>query len=77
MQFLTALPAPARHTNCSKHPRSVYWLVKGNMYLTGGTSASELTFDGLQEQSYDFSYGRRKFDPPNFHWDHRALRVRR
>jgi hypothetical protein len=47
------------------------------MYLTGGTSASELTFDGLQEQSYDFSYGRRKFDPPNFHWDHRALRVRR
>lgn len=59
-----------------KHPRPVYWHVKGKMYLTGGTSASDLTFDGLQEQSYDFSYGRRNLDPPDFPWDHRALCVR-
>ena len=61
----------------SKHPRPVYWHVKGNPYLTGGTSANDLTFDGLQEQSYDFSYGRRNLDPPDFPWDHRALCVRR
>ena len=60
----------------SRTARPVYWHVKGNVYLTGGTSASDLTFDGLQEQSYDCSYGRRNFDPPDFHWDHRALCVR-
>jgi len=60
----------------SKHPRPVYWHVKGRLYLTGGTSASDLSVDDLQEQSYDFSYGRRNFDPPDFPWDHRALCVR-
>lgn len=59
-----------------KSPRPVYWHVKGKIILTGGTQASDLTFDGQQEQSYDFSYGRRNFDPPDFRWDHRALCVR-
>jgi DNA-binding winged helix-turn-helix (wHTH) protein len=59
----------------SRHPRPIYWHVKGPLYLTGGTSASDLTFDTLQEQSYDFSYGRRNADPPDFPLDHRALCV--
>ena len=59
------------------NPRPVYWHVKGKIVLTGGAQASDLTFDGLREQSYDFSYGRRNEDSPDFRSDHRALCVRR
>jgi len=55
--------------------RPVYWHVKGNLRLTGGESASDLNGEG-SEQSYDFSFGRRNYDPTTFNGDHRALCVR-
>ena len=61
--------------------RPVYWHVKGNLHLTGGTAASNVTWltdqtpAGL-EQSYDFSFGRRNYDPTSFSADHRALCMR-
>jgi len=61
--------------------RPVYWHVKGNLHLTGGAAASNLTWLTEQtpaglEQSYDFSFGRRNYDPTNFNADHRALCMR-
>jgi DNA-binding winged helix-turn-helix (wHTH) protein len=61
--------------------RPVYWHVKGNIHLTGGETAGNLTVvtditPAGEEQSFDFSYGRRNFDPTDFSADHRALCVR-
>ena len=61
--------------------RPVYWHVKGNLHLTGGETAGNLTWltdltPAGEEQSYDFSYGRRNYDPTTFRADHRALCVR-
>jgi len=57
--------------------RPVYWHVKGNILLTGGESASNLESETKQEQSYDFSFGRRNYDAVDFLADHRALCMRR
>jgi DNA-binding winged helix-turn-helix (wHTH) protein len=61
--------------------RAVYWHVKGNLQPTGGETASDLTWlseltPAGEEQSYDFSYGRRNYDDASFSADHRALCVR-
>jgi DNA-binding winged helix-turn-helix (wHTH) protein len=56
--------------------RPVYWHVKGNIHLTGGETASNLEPQTGQEQSYDFSFGRRNYDAVSFRADHRALCVR-
>jgi DNA-binding winged helix-turn-helix (wHTH) protein len=61
--------------------RSVYWHVKGQITPTGSETASDLTVltdttPSGKEQSYDFSFGRRNFDPVQFSADHRALCVR-
>ena len=62
--------------------RVVYWHVKGNLHITGGETADNLTWltdltPAGMEQSYDFSYGRRNYDDVSFSADHRALCVRR
>jgi len=62
--------------------RAVYWHVKGNLHLTGGETADNLTWltemtPAGMEQSFDFSYGRRNYDDVSFAADHRALCVRR
>jgi len=62
--------------------RPVYWHVKGNLHLTGGETASNVTWltdltPAGEEQSYDFSFGRRNYDDVTFSADHRALCVRR
>jgi DNA-binding winged helix-turn-helix (wHTH) protein len=61
--------------------RAVYWHVKGGIQPTGGETASDLTVltdltPPGEEESYDFSFGRRNFDPVDFRADHRALCVR-
>jgi hypothetical protein len=61
--------------------RSVYWHVKGNLHLSGGETAGNLTWltdqtPAGEEQSYDFSFGRRNYDPVSFRADHRALCTR-
>ena len=61
--------------------RPVYWHVKGNLHLTGGETAGNLTWltdltPAGMEQSFDFSYGRRNFDAVTFGADHRALCTR-
>ena len=56
--------------------RPVYWHVKGNLLITGGETATDIERESGQEQSYDFSFGRRNYDPPTFSADHRALCVR-
>jgi DNA-binding winged helix-turn-helix (wHTH) protein len=61
--------------------RPVYWHVKGNLHLTGGETAVSISWPTEanptgEEQSYDFSYGRRNLDALDFHADHRALCVR-
>jgi DNA-binding winged helix-turn-helix (wHTH) protein len=56
--------------------RPVYWHVKGNLSITGGESASDLEPETRQEQSYDFSFGRRNYDAADFYADHRALCMR-
>ena len=61
--------------------RSVYWHVKGNLHLSGGETAGNLTWltdqtPAGEEQSFDFSFGRRNYDPVAFGADHRALCMR-
>jgi len=61
--------------------RKVYWHVKGGIHVTGGETASDVTFPtdltpAGEEQSYDYSYERRNYDPDGFYSDHRALCVR-
>jgi DNA-binding winged helix-turn-helix (wHTH) protein len=60
--------------------RPVYWHVKGNLHLSGGEVAGNLTWrtdltPAGEEQSFDFSFGRRNYDAPDFFGDHRALCV--
>ncbi len=61
--------------------RSVYWHINGGIAVSGGETANDLTWLTDQtpvgeEQSFDFSYGRRNYDPAGFRADHRALCVR-
>jgi DNA-binding winged helix-turn-helix (wHTH) protein len=61
--------------------RAVYWHVKGGLQLSGGETARDLTVltdeqPAGKEESYDFSYGRRNYDPAGFKADHRVLCVR-
>ncbi len=61
--------------------RSVYWHVKGHLHLTGGETAENLTWltdltPAGEEQSFDFSFGRRNYDAVTFGADHRALCMR-
>lgn len=56
--------------------RPVYWHVKGNVHLTGGPSAANVTLDSGEEQTFDFSYGRRNLNDVTFRAGHRALCVR-
>jgi DNA-binding winged helix-turn-helix (wHTH) protein len=60
--------------------RAVYWHVSGGIQISGGETASDLTWltdqtPAGEEQSFDFSYGRRNYDPTDFRADHRALCV--
>jgi DNA-binding winged helix-turn-helix (wHTH) protein len=62
--------------------RTVYWHIKGGITLSGGEVAADSTFltdvtPAGEEQSYDFSFGRRNYDPVDFKADHRVLCVRK
>jgi two-component system OmpR family response regulator len=61
--------------------RQVYWHIKGGITPSGGEVAADPTFltdvtPAGEEQSYDFSFGRRNYDPMDFKADHRVLCVR-